>query len=254
MNWSLSWVEGCTVASWVLMALLVVLELRNPEFRSAIWKDRHRARRNWGFLVMTAAVMPVFRPLIVWVDQRVPHAVDFLQLPFAVDVVGAFLVAELLNWAVHWAKHRSDFLWKFHFQHHRETQFNLWLTAHTHGGEVLVSGTAIAVIMSAIGFSVDASLLYLAFYGVTTAYQHSSQIPTLGVLDSIIVSPRYHRIHHEVGMQANYAGRLTLFDVLFRTAIWPDSKDDRSTRPLGIGDSPREPYGVIKEFFYFVSR
>jgi len=252
MEWSVGWVQLCTVLGWVGMILLAAFEFRNSEFREGLWKDRVRARRNWSYLTMTALVMPIFRPLIQWVDAHVPHAIDFSQLPFWVDLVGTFVVAEALNWFVHWAKHRHDFLWKFHFQHHRETQFNLWLTAHTHGGEVLVSGTAIAVMMSAIGFSVDASLIYLAFYGVTTAYQHSSQIHSLGPLDWIIVSPRYHRIHHEVGMQANYAGRLTLFDLLLGTAVWPHSRKADEQRALGIGENAMEPYGFFKEWMYFL--
>jgi sterol desaturase/sphingolipid hydroxylase (fatty acid hydroxylase superfamily) len=233
------------------LLLLVLLELwKNPEFREDSFRDSSRRGRNWTYLAASLGTMLCFGPTIRWFDLELPKLLDWSTVPFSLELIGVFFLAELFNWGVHFLKHRSDFFWRLHFQHHADSHFGLWLSAHTHAFEVLVSGTLMAAAIVSLGFSLEAAEIYLAFYSVTTVYQHSSALRTLGPLDWLIVSPDYHRIHHEVGAQTNYAGRLTLFDVIFRTATWP--RKDRKAGPLGIGEASLEPWGFSREFTWFL--
>jgi sterol desaturase/sphingolipid hydroxylase (fatty acid hydroxylase superfamily) len=54
------------------------------------------------------------------------------------------------------------------------------------------------------------------------------------------VSPAYHRVHHTSDARGNYGSVLTLFDVVFGTAVWPPS--DIAGRPVGVE-------GVIEQGF-----
>lgn len=86
-----------------------------------------------------------------------PPLVDW-RGAWLLEGICCFLAAELL------VKHHNSFLWSFHFQHHREEHFNLWLTAHSHALEVATSATVIAIITGLLGFSNRVIELYLVIY------------------------------------------------------------------------------------------
>jgi sterol desaturase/sphingolipid hydroxylase (fatty acid hydroxylase superfamily) len=231
------------------LALLVGLELRSPSFRAGSFQKNVRAIRNWSFLagaivsswalrLISAELSAHLAPLFVWGDWVVPN------------LIGCFLVAELIGWFLHWVKHRNAWLWRFHFQHHRETHYDLWLISHTHALEVVISGTLMSAILILLGFSPLSINAYFLFYALANPYHHSGFDYSLGWLDRIIVSPAYHRLHHAVGSHGNFGNTLTVWDWVFRTATWPDEQS-ASQLALGIGDGP-EPYGFVAEMTWFL--
>lgn len=236
---------------FVLLSLagLFLYEFRDRQFLQSWYRSKARLRRNLSFAAASVLVMVLLKA-----GNSLLQAVfggQWLRLWFPVELAICFLVAEFSGWLLHFVKHKNAFLWNFHFQHHRESQYNLWLTAHTHGLEVLVSGMATAAILLLIGFSVMAIEIYLAFYALMKFFQHSAHSYSLGVLDKLFITPSYHRLHHEVNSRCNYGITLTLFDALFRTAKWPGTAD----RPVKLGVSRESalPYGFWKEMVHFSS-
>ncbi|MFL5354642.1 hypothetical protein, partial [Archangium sp.] len=51
--------------------------------------------------------------------------------------------------------------------------------------------------------------------------------------------------------KGNYGGTLTVWDVVFGTARWPES--ETATAPVGLPPRAREPFGFRKEMLYFLS-
>lgn len=247
------WDRWGKIALAVSILVLLLLEWRDPEFRQGwSWKDP-RFRRNLPFLVASVLVMLWLPAGGEWLRLRVPPLVRWhgRWLP---ELVACFLVAELLGWALHYVKHRNAWLWSFHFQHHRESHYNVWLSAHTHGLEVVVSGLLTVGALCLLGFSKPVATAYLLFYSFAKVYQHSARDYTLGALDRLVVSPRYHRLHHEVDSRCNYGVSLTLFDLLFRTARWPSPHADPRAIRYGIDDGEPLPFGFWAEMVYFLQR
>lgn len=242
--------------TWLYVAIsvlglgaLIASELRGPTFRSGLYgKKRRRVRRNWQFLA--AALLASLALRFIWSELflHLPPVVKWGAHPVA-NLIGCFLVAELIGYGLHYVKHKSRFLWKLHFQHHIEPRYDIWLVTHTHALEVLVSGTAMGAALVALGFSPLSVEVYLLFYSLANTYQHSSFDLSLGWLDKLIVSPAYHRFHHAVGSDTNFGNTLTVWDAVFRTATWPKSRH-RPNLEIGIGPGP-EPYGFASELLYF---
>jgi sterol desaturase/sphingolipid hydroxylase (fatty acid hydroxylase superfamily) len=229
------------------LAILIGLELRSSSFRKGTFGRSARTIRNWSFLGGAIASAWILRlvseelsqhlaPIFVWDDWIV------------LNLIACFLVADLIGWLLHWVKHRSAWLWRFHFPHHRERTYDVWLVSHTHAIEVVAAGTCMSAILILLGFSPLSISAYFLFYGLVNTYQHSSFDYSLGPLDKIIAGPAYHRLHHEVGSDTNFGDTLTIWDVVFRTATWPEGQRER---PIGIGDGP-EPYGFIAEMTWFL--
>jgi len=232
------------------LALIILWEWRVPSFRRGIFGDRRKAVRNWSYLASILVTMVGIRMVSGGMEGAVPRLISLEGL-FVLDIAGVFLTAELMNYGIHYLKHRHGYLWRFHFQHHRETDYNIWLTAHLHGLEVFVSGCAMSAVLVLAGFSSLATQIYFLFYSAANTYQHSGTAISLGFLDWLIVSPRYHRLHHAVKMRGNFGSTLTVWDIVFGTAQWPKTKD--AGMRTGIRESG-EPYGFWSEITYFLRR
>lgn len=230
----------------IAIALLIGVELFVPSFRDgAFGGPEARRRRNWSFLVAAILSALLVRAIGDAVRTVVPPL--FILGNAVLDFVACFLVAELLGWTLHAVKHWNGWLWRFHVQHHREERYDLWLVTHTHALEVVVSGALTTVVLVGLGFTPASMQLYFALYTVLKSYQHSGHALSLGPLDKILVSPAYHRLHHATGAKVNYGISTTLFDVLFRTAKWPQPGENSR-----YGE-PNEPYGFAEEMSYFLA-
>ncbi|KFE64022.1 sterol desaturase family protein [Hyalangium minutum] len=240
------------VATALALVGLVLLELRNPRFRADTFGPGPRRRRNWTFFVASLVPMYFLQSAGVWSRAHLPTLIVPDTLPFAVDFLACTLVAELVSWISHYVKHRFASLWVFHFQHHREEHFSVWMVSHTHGLEVAISGTLLTALLTVLGFSPLSMQLYFALYAVLLTYHHSDMGYSLGWLDWIVVSPAYHRLHHHSQGRGNYGSMLTVFDVLFGTASWP--RPDDSPAALGLPPGSTEPFGFRAEMLHFLSR
>jgi sterol desaturase/sphingolipid hydroxylase (fatty acid hydroxylase superfamily) len=240
------------VATALAMGCLVLLELRSPQFRADSFGAGPRRRRNWTFFLASFGPMFFIQSAGAWSRAHLPTLMAPGTLPVAVDFLACTLVAELVSWISHSVKHRFASLWEFHFQHHREEHFSVWMVSHTHGLEVAISGTLLTVLLTVLGFSALSTQLYFALYAVLLTYHHSGMGYSLGWLDWVLVSPAYHRLHHHTEGQGNYGSLLTVFDVLFGTARWP--RPDDAPAPLGLPPGSTEPFGFRAEMLHFLTR
>jgi sterol desaturase/sphingolipid hydroxylase (fatty acid hydroxylase superfamily) len=223
---------------------ILLLELRSSVFRRVFF-DRRRMRRNLAFLIASLGAALLMHRIATYFLPVLPklhwHAPLWLQLP------SVFLLAELFNWVLHWAKHENSYFWRFHCQHHKEDQYSPWLTTHTYAPEVLLSGTIISAIVLCCGFSKLALDSYLLFYSIANVYQHSSLPHSLGFLDKLVVNPAYHR-HHHSGERVNFGSTLTVWDCVFRSVRWPEHRR-ALVNPPPIEKTP-EPFGFVDEMLY----
>ncbi len=233
------------------MLALVLLELRHPQFRADSFEAGPRRRRNWAFFVTSFIPTLVVQSAATWFQSHLTPVMRPGTLPPVLDFLACLLVAELVTWTSHWVKHQHPFLWRFHFQHHREEHFSVWMVTHTHALEVMLSGSVMVALLAWLGFSPNTVQLYFAVYSVFLTYHHSALGYSLGWLDWLIISPAYHRHHHRRDGKGNYGGTITFWDVVFGTVRWPEP--DTATAPVGLPPRAREPFGFRKEMLYFLS-
>ncbi len=233
------------------LALLVGAELRSESFRRGAWGSTQpqRVRRNWSFLLAALLAGNGVQAAGLGLRGVLPAAVDWTG-HVGLELLACFLAGELFGWGAHYIKHRHGWLWRFHFQHHRETHYDVWLVTHTHALEVIVSGTLMSAVLVVLGFSASVVQAYLLFYSLANTYQHSSFDLSLGWLDKLIVNPAYHRYHHAVGSAVNFGNTLTIWDVVFRTACFPSSVQAPDVQ-IGIEPGP-EPFGFGAEMLWFL--
>jgi sterol desaturase/sphingolipid hydroxylase (fatty acid hydroxylase superfamily) len=112
----------------------------------------------------------------------------------------------------------------------------------------MLSAMARAVVLIPLGFSPLVAAGVTPFFVVYGILLHANVNWSFGPLRYIIVTPRYHRWHHEYDEQAqnsNFAGMFPLYDLLFGTYYMPKDKV-----PSRFGCSEPVPDGLAPQLLY----
>ncbi len=133
------------------------------------------------------------------------------------------LAFDLLNYWLHRAQHGLRWWWALHSLHHSQRQMTMWSDNRNHLLDDVLMSTAVALTARFIGVEPGQFVALVAVSQLMESLQHANVRMWFGpVFERIVVSPRFHRRHHSIGIGHESGGRGTLgghnFAVLF--PIW----------------------------------
>jgi sterol desaturase/sphingolipid hydroxylase (fatty acid hydroxylase superfamily) len=173
----------------------------------------------------------VFRPAIPQFVNALPLVLRFLTY---------IVIADFGHYWVHRAMH-SPALWRVHKWHHYPT-YMYWLAG--------VRGSLIQQVLVNIPYIAAATLVYISPWWMVFVILGKNALQNdwmhLNVpwgskwLEWIIVTPRYHHVHHSddpVHYRANLAALFPIWDHIFGTYVDPDGV----RQPLSFGIGERVP-------------
>jgi sterol desaturase/sphingolipid hydroxylase (fatty acid hydroxylase superfamily) len=170
--------------------------------------------------------------------------------PIILQFLEMMILTDLVQYWMHRCFHRLSFLWNFHAVHH-STQTMDWLaSSRMHFVEIVCLRGFTVIPMYVLGFAEPALYLYLLFVYFLSALVHSNLRLNFGVLERVLVGPRFHHWHHGIEKEAidvNFAVHFPVLDWLFGTYYLP--ADGRWPQGYGIADNP-VPTGFLKQFVY----
>lgn len=212
-----------------------------------------RARRDLPEIVCLALyasgvygslLWPPVRELVSFVAEPlrralVPHVEG---VPIIARAVLAFAVFDALAYLVHRAAHANPLLWRIHRFHHSGAKLGPLTTFRFHVIEIawrmVLQFLPLSILGTATAIPNALWLALLAF----NVLAHSGRDWSLGPLGRVVVSPAYHRRHHD-GEPANFAMFFVCWDVLCGTetssTTGGDQRFERNpSRPLNTASSP----------------
>lgn len=134
----------------------------------------------------------------------------------------AFLLADLLNYAIHRWMHRVDVVWRYtHQMHHSAERVDIAGAAYVHPLEVSITVAMTAVVAVALGLSPDSAAL-AGFAGFFYAMFQHLNVRTPRWLGYVIQRPESHSVHHARGVHAYNFGNFPLWDIVFGTFRNPE--------------------------------
>jgi sterol desaturase/sphingolipid hydroxylase (fatty acid hydroxylase superfamily) len=220
------------VAGSALTIVLVALVAARARFGPRGWRrllTRH-ARTDAAYTAFYVGGFYAFFisvPLYRWLTGVAERHAPFLRLDLMAGLhpVLQFLVASLamdgvLYWT-HRAMHGSRLLWAFHCVHHSQSELTPLANFRFHAGEVLVRGFAQFVPGLLLGVPVQVFLPTVWLQVALDGLAHSGLGWGYGPLGSLIVSPRFHRVHHSTDpahYERNFGMTYSFWDRLFGTA------------------------------------
>ena len=153
-------------------------------------------------------------------DALVPGVTDRPLVAFFIYL----LVLDFANYWYHRAQHQFDWWWALHAVHHSQRQMTMWTDNRNHLLDDMLHATAFALLAQAIGVEPGQFVALVAVSQLLESLQHANLRLWFGpVLERVLVSPRFHRRHHAIGIgHESAAGAGTLggcnFGVLF--PVW----------------------------------
>jgi sterol desaturase/sphingolipid hydroxylase (fatty acid hydroxylase superfamily) len=223
-------------------ALLMAMWLERRMPHNPGWNtSRGDALTNWlSFGVLAGAVQPLLKvllPLVViaLVGSTSPAAGLFpTDLPFALQVLLATLLAELANYWVHRLHHTVRHLWWLHALHHGSERLYSINNFRTHPVEYAAKTVLSLLPLMLLGAPADVMLGYVALTQPVLMLQHVNLPLRHGWLNYIFSTNTLHRWHHSTQPQEgnnNYGSALALWDQVFGTFYHPKDK----TEPASVG-------------------
>jgi sterol desaturase/sphingolipid hydroxylase (fatty acid hydroxylase superfamily) len=257
----------------LLYAILRPLERLRPV---EAWPDRRAVRADvlYTFLQRLGVVPVLFFFLLAplldgikgWLAVR---GVAPLNLEDVLPVLGespivAFiaylLVLDLAEYWRHRLQHRFGWWWALHALHHSQRQMSFWTDNRNHLLDDLIGALWFAGIALAIGVPPGQFVLLVVVTRVVESLSHANLRLSFGRIgERLLVGPRFHRVHHAIGVGhegtyrgVNFAVLFPVWDILFgtadfRSAVEPTGiRDQLAGRDYGEGFLRQQWLGLVR--------
>ncbi len=171
-------------------------------------------------------------------DQLWPGVTDNAWVSFVIYLV----VFDFANYWLHRAQHQFNWWWSLHALHHSQRQMTMWSDNRNHLLDDVLRDAVFVVLAVLIGVAPGQFVALVAFSQLSESFQHANLRIWFGRIgERLWVSPRFHRLHHSVGIGHETSGRNTLggynfgvllpwWDVLFGTANFEKRFDATGVR------------------------
>lgn len=179
-----------------------------------------------------------------------------LQNPVTLFLV-YLVVLDFFDYWYHRAEHRFNWWWGLHSLHHSQRDMNLWSDNRNHLLDDFLRDIYMGLIAIGIGVEPGQYVLLVMASQMLQSLQHANVRIHFGRIgEYLLVSPRYHRTHHAIGIghEARGKGKGTLggynfavlfpvWDVLFGTALFTEE-----FAMTGIRDQLPAPEGSARNY------
>ena len=172
-------------------------------------------------------------------DGLLPGLTDIALVSFLLYLV----LFDLVDYGLHRAQHRFGWWWQLHSLHHSQRQMTMWSDNRNHLLDDVLRDSVLVVVALGVGIAPGQFVAVVAVMQLLESLAHANVRLSFGhVGERLLVSPRFHRVHHGIGIGHesagpgslgghNFAVLFPVWDALFRTARWHDEPG-----PTGIRD------------------
>lgn len=202
----------------------------------------------------------VFADLFFWFDAQL-HDIGFQRLNVEgwwpgvtsipwVSFLIYLVILDFFEYMYHRASHRWNWWWQLHALHHSQQHMTVWTDNRNHVLDDLLHSALFASLALMIGVEPIQFLWLIALGQLVQSWQHGNLNIEHGWLKYVLISPRFHRLHHAVGMGYEVPGKpgvlggcnfgilFPWWDMLFRTAIFNEDVHPTGVRGLLVSNNP----------------
>jgi sterol desaturase/sphingolipid hydroxylase (fatty acid hydroxylase superfamily) len=185
-------------------------------------------------------------------DELWPGVTDVPWVAFAVYLV----VLDFVEYLIHRGQHHFQWWWDLHSLHHSQRQMTMWSDNRNHLLDDVIHDTIIVIVAQLIGVAPGQFIALVALMQLSESLQHANLRVGFGAIgERLWISPRFHRLHHSIGLGHESKGASTLgghnfgvllpwWDMLFRTVNFETRYD-----PTGIRDQVEpDAQGRVRDY------
>jgi sterol desaturase/sphingolipid hydroxylase (fatty acid hydroxylase superfamily) len=236
--------------------LLTAIVIFGSLLAVALWEFcRPRRRRefpamrrrlgNLGFWIVNLSLATIFLPLST--ARPALEAIGFPSWPIAnqwLSFLTAFLLLDLMQYAVHRCQHAVPFLWRFHALHHSDPDVDVTTSVRHHPIEYLIAAVFYWAAVLALGIPAVMVLSHsLAVFAAAAVTHGNISLPEWleRLLRPVVITLDLHLVHHSIEFSRenwNYGAVLSIWDRLFGTYT-EISRSQRNRLVFGVRELSR---------------
>ena len=172
-------------------------------------------------------------------DQLWPGVTDTAVASLLIYLV----LFDFVAYWTHRGQHQLKWWWQLHSLHHSQRQMTMWSDNRSHVLESLLDDAIMVLVAQLIGVAPEQFIVIVVLTQLSESLQHANIRLSFGRIgERLWVSPRFHRLHHSIGIGHetngpatrgghNFGVLLPWWDMLFGTANFEHRYD-----PTGIRD------------------
>lgn len=152
------------------------------------------------------------------------------------------LLFDFLDYWIHRAQHQFNWWWQLHALHHAQRQMTMWSDNRNHLLDDVLRDLIVVTAAMLVGVAPGQFVAIVALTQLSESFQHANVRLWFGRWgERLWVSPRFHRLHHSIGLGHespghvlgghNFGVLLPWWDMLFGTANFEHRFD-----PTGVRD------------------
>jgi sterol desaturase/sphingolipid hydroxylase (fatty acid hydroxylase superfamily) len=155
--------------------------------------------------------------------------------------VAYVVVLDFVGYWIHRGQHQFNWWWKLHSLHHAQQQMTVWSDNRNHMLDDLIVDSLLVLAAQLIGVAPGQFIAFVAVTQLSESFQHGNLKIWFGTVgERLLVSPRFHRLHHAIGIGHespsrvlgghNFGVLLPWWDTLFKTANYEKRFDNTGVR------------------------
>ena len=118
-----------------------------------------------------------------------------------VSLVLYLMVMDALNYWIHRGQHQFEWWWQLHSLHHAQRQVTMWSDNRNHLLDDVIRDVIVVVVAQLIGIAPSQFVAIVALTQLSESFQHANVRIWFGKIgERLWISPRFHRLHHSVGI------------------------------------------------------
>lgn len=249
-----------TLATILMVAGLFVIMFSLERLAGA----RRTGYRSWSFaqdLLYALFYQGGFYTILIWAAfaNAMGTRLDFLKIEILAGLPGP--VHWLLYWVIvdfctywwHRALHTWEPLWAFHSVHHAQEEMSFISSYRLHPVEQIGQNLIMVVPLLLLGVPTFRWLPLYVTMMILEAAQHSALDWTYARAYFVLVSPRFHSIHHSTDPRhhnRNFAKIFSMWDFLFGTGVYEARRPEQfgvegMPVPRTIGEQLVAPFRML---------
>jgi sterol desaturase/sphingolipid hydroxylase (fatty acid hydroxylase superfamily) len=168
------------------------------------------------------------------------------------------VVFDLADYAIHRGQHGVQAWWALHALHHSQRRMTMWSDSRNHLLDDLLRDALLVLLAHGIGVPPGQFIAVVAVTQLLENFQHANLRTGFGRIgERLLSSPRFHRLHHSIGLGheshgrgslggCNFAVLFPVWDVIFGTANFENRYDPTGVRDQlpGEGGPAGRDYGT----------
>ena len=131
------------------------------------------------------------------IDQLWPGVTDIAMVSLLIYLV----VFDFVGYWVHRGQHQFEWWWRLHSLHHAQRQMTMWSDNRNHLLDDVLVDISVVIVAQLIGVAPSEFIAVVAITQLSESLQHANLRLWFGrVGERLLVSPRFHRLHHSIGL------------------------------------------------------